>query len=117
MTKADIKKLEGIQKRATKMVIEFRSMEYEERLEVLGLTTLESRRKRGDLIQIYKILKGAEDVDIGIGSVNQRGNNGRHHGYQITRDRQGNVPMRNGYDLEYTTLGDSRGGYSECIQN
>ena len=58
MNKADIKKLEGIQKRATKMVIELRSMEYEERLEVLGLTTLESRRKRGDLIQIYKILRG-----------------------------------------------------------
>ena len=79
------------------MVIELGSMEYEERLEALGLTTLESRRKRGDLVQIYKIFKGAEDVDIGMGSVNQRENNGRHHRYQITRDRQGNVPMRNGF--------------------
>ena len=97
MTNADKKKIEGIQKRGTKMVIELGSMEYEERLEALGLTTLESRRKRGDLVQIYKIFKGAEDVDIGMGSVNQRENNGRHHRYQITRDRQGNVPMRNGF--------------------
>ena len=97
MTNADKKKIEGIQKRGTKMVIELGSMVYEERLEALGLITLESRRKRGDLVQIYKIFKGAEDVDIGMGSVNQRENNGRHHRYQITRDRQGNVPMRNGF--------------------
>ena len=97
MTNADKKKIEGIQKRGTKMVIELDSMVYEERLEALGLTTLESRRKRGDLVQIYKIFKGAEDVDIGMGSVNQRENNGRHHRYQITRDRQGNVPMRIGF--------------------
>ena len=30
-------------------------------------------------------------------SVKQRENNGRHQRYQITRDRQGNVPMRNGF--------------------
>ena len=99
MNKADIKKIEGIQKMATKMVIELSSMEYEERLEVLGLTTLESRRKRGNLIQIYKILKGEEDVDIGMGSVNQRENNRMHHRHQITRDRQGNLPMRNSFLL------------------
>ena len=95
MSKADVKKIEGIQKRATKMVIELRAMEYEERLGVLGLTTLENRRKRGDLIQIYKIHKGIEKVDIGIVSGNQGGQNGRHHNHQITRERQGNVPMRN----------------------
>ena len=48
MNNADKKKIEGIQKRGTKMVIELGSMEYEERLEALGFTTLEYRRKRGN---------------------------------------------------------------------
>ena len=76
------------------MVIELRAMEYEERLEILGLTTLETRRKRGDLIQIFKIFKGIEKLDKGA-AYSQGGPNGKHHNYQITRERQGNVPMRN----------------------
>ena len=28
-----------------------------------GLTTLEDRRKRGDMIEVFKILKGVDDVD------------------------------------------------------
>ena len=70
LSKESTRKLEGVQRRATKMVIELRSMEYEERLKSLGLTTLEERRKRGDLIQIYKIINGMEvvDIDMGIGN-------------------------------------------------
>lgn len=62
-------------------------MRYEKTLEILGLTTLESRRIRRGLIKIYKIFKGVEDVDTGIGTVNQRKNNRRHQRYQITRVR------------------------------
>ena len=36
---------------------------YEERLRVIGLTTLETRRLRGNLIETYKILHGKEDID------------------------------------------------------
>ena len=42
------------------------------------------RRKRGDLIQIYKIAKGFEEVDLGtkIGRVNE----GRSHTHQILKE-------------------------------
>ena len=36
---------------------------YNERLIAVGLTTLEVRRDRGDLIQTYKLIKGLEQVD------------------------------------------------------
>ena len=45
-------KLEGIQRRATKMVIERRTMEFEDRLKALELTLLELRRKRGDFSSV-----------------------------------------------------------------
>ena len=47
MSKKDIARLEGIQKRVTKTVIELRGLQYEERLNRLGITSLETRRKRG----------------------------------------------------------------------
>jgi len=45
------------------MIEECASKSYNERLEVVGLTTLESRRSRADLIEVFKILKGFEEID------------------------------------------------------
>ena len=59
----DIDLLERVQHRATKMIATFGSLTYEDRLLRLKLTTLETRRLRGDLIEVFKILKGFEDVD------------------------------------------------------
>jgi ribonuclease P/MRP protein subunit RPP40 len=58
----DIDLIEGVQRRATKPVVGTKGMSYEERLKFLDMTTLETRRIRGDLIEVFKILKGIEDV-------------------------------------------------------
>ena len=53
--KMDIKILEKVQRRATKLVPSLKNLSYQDRLSELKLTTLEERRKRGDLIQFFKI--------------------------------------------------------------
>ena len=61
-TKKNIQLIENIQKRATKILPELQGFSYSERLERLKLPTLHYRRKRYDLIQLYKIVHGYEDI-------------------------------------------------------
>jgi hypothetical protein len=58
----DASLLEKVQRRATKVPTSLRNLSYEERLVAFGLTKLEKRRERGDLIQLFKILHGYEEV-------------------------------------------------------
>ena len=59
----DIRRIEGVQRRFTKLIPELRNLPYEIRLKKINLTTLEVRRIRGDLIEVYKILNGFENID------------------------------------------------------
>jgi hypothetical protein len=61
--KKDIDNLERVQRRATKIITECRNQNYETRLKTLNLISLEDRRTRGDLIQVFKLIKGIDKVD------------------------------------------------------
>ena len=43
-------------------MIKDRKLSYSERLNRLNITTLETRRLRGDLIQVFKIFKGLDNI-------------------------------------------------------
>ena len=70
--KKDIDMLERVQRRATKMIPKLRNISYEMRLKECGLTTLETRRLRGDQIEVFKILNGYENIDRNICSQSRK---------------------------------------------
>ena len=55
--------LKMVQRRATKMIYGFNVLTYEQRLRRFGITTLETHRLRGDIIDVFKTIKGFEKVD------------------------------------------------------
>ena len=60
--KKDIEKIEKVQRRATRMMMGGEVLDYESRLKRVGLTTLETRRLRADMLEVYKIMNGMEGI-------------------------------------------------------
>ena len=59
----DIRDLEAVQRRASKLVPSLKNLSYPDRLHKLRLPTLTYRRQRGDLIETYKILHQIYHID------------------------------------------------------
>ena len=62
--KEDIVLLEKVQRRFTRMISGLASKTYEERLSTLKLNTLETRRIRADLLEVFKMFHGHSRVDL-----------------------------------------------------
>ena len=58
--KKDMIAIENVQRRATKLVTSIKHLSYQERLRKLGLPSLEYRRERADLIEVYKIMNNID---------------------------------------------------------
>jgi len=54
--------VERVQHRFTRLFPELRAMTYEARLKALKLWSLEERRNRADLIEVYKLMHGLTDI-------------------------------------------------------
>ena len=83
----DIEKLEKVQRRITKMIPRLRNKPYEDRLEELKLFSLTKRRLRGDLIEVFKIMKGFDNLDMNKYFEIDRSNQTRSNGYKIIGKR------------------------------
>ena len=75
-----------VQRRATKMIEGIGGMNYEDRLTELRLTTLETRRIRADLIEVYEIVQGGGSYCKGIG-LSMDGGSRRGHCFKMFKKR------------------------------
>lgn len=87
----DIDRLEAVQRSAVRMVNCLRGQQfsYEEKLQILNLPTLQKRRRRGDLIETFKIMKGFYDVEASelfrFGSEFVDPRTRSNHGFKLAR--------------------------------
>lgn len=79
--KKDIENIERVQHRATKLISEFAGLDYEIRVKRAGLITLERRRLRGDLIEVFKLINGFDRIDYR--NFFQLVNNSRTRGHRF----------------------------------
>ena len=55
------------------MIEECKGRSYEERLSITGLTNLETRRTRADMLEVFKILTGKEGLEEGTFFTRRKG--------------------------------------------
>jgi ribonucleases P/MRP protein subunit RPP40 len=60
----DVNLIERIQHRFTRLLPDLRNVPYLDRLKDLGLWSLEERKNRADLIEVFKLLKGFSNVPL-----------------------------------------------------
>ena len=83
----DIKRLERVQARATKLIPDLRCRSYDRRLVELNMFTLEKRRLRGQLIETFKLLKGINKVDYRQYFQLSENTSTRGHAYKVVLQR------------------------------
>ncbi|XP_050711202.1 uncharacterized protein LOC126995577 [Eriocheir sinensis] len=83
----DINLLESVQRRMTKMIQGLRNLPYQNRLKHLNLHSLERRRVRGGLIEVFKWVKGYNKGDISkVLRISQQDRT-RSNGFKIEKYR------------------------------
>lgn len=90
----DIERLERLQRRVTRIPPELAGLPYGTRLEKLGLTSLRTRRQRGDLIETFKILGNYYSCELNIFAVNN-GVQLRGHSKKLEKEKCSKLCRKN----------------------
>ena len=69
------------------MIPEFTDLSYKSHLLECGLTTLETRRLRGDQIEVFKIVNGYEDIDMNMFFKLKEGSGTRGHKAALVKEQ------------------------------
>ena len=83
----DIGLLEAVQRRMTKRIQGMRGIPYEKRLKLLGLHSLERRRLRGDLIEVFKWYRGYNKGDVSKILRISNHDRSRNNGFKLEKFR------------------------------
>lgn len=79
--------LERIQRRFTRMIPGLQHLSYDNRLKKLKLWSLEDRRKRADLIEVYKMTRGLSAVDFSKFFILDAHSRTRGHSWKLKKSR------------------------------
>ena len=74
----DIDLVEGVQRRATKLITGMQNLSYDDRVKRLGLMRLNTRRLRSDLVETFKIINGKYSIHSETFFEFDDGNRRRH---------------------------------------
>ncbi|XP_074658653.1 uncharacterized protein LOC141911564 [Tubulanus polymorphus] len=84
---SEIDKLESIQGRATRMIVNVKNLPYEERLKYLKIPCLTYRRLRYDMIETFKLVTNVYSTDNDIIMLDARRRFTRGHPYKLEKRR------------------------------
>ena len=118
----DRERLERVQHRFTRMVPGLKGLDYGGRLERLKLMTLEERRNRSDLVELFKMSKGLSAIPWNL--FFHADNSGRTRGHSKKLGK-GKIQVgcqetllfsKSGESMEWTGRGCDIGRYSGYVQ-
>ena len=89
--KEDMKAVERVKKRATRVILRIKDLPYTQRLKALNLPSLSYRRKRGDMIMCYKVMTNKVKVKVKVKKENffsLNNNTPRGHMYKLHKNQR-----------------------------
>ena len=95
--KAEAVKVEKVQRRATKLIPEIRHLSYQDRLKNLKMYSLQYRRIRGDMIEVYKLMNGLVNSDPAAFFTSAPHEATRGHHQKLYKQRSNTVLRRNSF--------------------